>query len=141
MVLDTSICMVFPCIGPMKGLRFRIGTNKRFLHNFCKRFTCWKNINISLAVCDNVCPSCLTWINFIGDFACWAFSHLVLAISSLEHTIMEYANQKKWSWLQVWKNIWNIVSNILWVILYKNITSIKIFHARGSCSEAVKIRG
>ena len=49
MVVHTSICMVFPCTGPMKRLRFPIGTSKGFLHNFRKRFICWKSINISLA--------------------------------------------------------------------------------------------
>ena len=90
MVVDTSICMVFSCAGPIKGLRFSTaGTSKCFLHNFCKRFTCWKSINISLAVCNEVLPLCLVWISFIGHFPWWAFSHRALAIYylfSLENT-------------------------------------------------------
>ena len=90
MVVDTSICMVFSCAGPIKGLRFSTaGTSKCFLQNFCKKFTCWKSINISLSVCNEVLPLCLAWISFIGLFPWWAFSHRALTIYylfSLENT-------------------------------------------------------
>ena len=89
MVVETSIFMVFYFVGPMKGPRFSTGTSKGFLHNFYKRFTCWKSINISLVVSNEVSPSCLTWINFICHFAWWASSHRVFTIHylfSLENT-------------------------------------------------------
>ena len=44
--------------------------------------------------------------------------------------VEEYANKKKWR--QIWKNLCNKVNNIVWGILYENVTSIKLFHARGS---------
>ena len=51
--------MGFPPTIPMKGLRFPTGSRKGFLHNFFKRFTCWKSISIRLAVWNVVRTSSL----------------------------------------------------------------------------------
>ena len=86
MVVDTSIGMVFCWTGQVKGMIFLIGT---FHHDFCKIFTSWENINISLAVCNKLRPSCLTCISFIGHFVWWPFKQRFLAIYylfSLENT-------------------------------------------------------